>query len=178
MFRYCPACASESVRFEDGHVFRCPACGFVYYHNTAAATAVLIDTGESILFVRRGQEPAKGKLDLPGGFVNPREGAIDGLIRECREELGWEPDRSALSLFASFPNVYPYRNIVYNTCDLFFTTRAAGFTADTLRLRQDEIAGVLLVKYGDIRLDEIAFDSARAAVRLFLSRRRKQRPAD
>ncbi|MDR1257201.1 MAG: NUDIX domain-containing protein [Spirochaetaceae bacterium] len=173
MFRYCPACASEGIRFEDNHVFRCPACGFVYYHNTAAATAVLIDTGESILFVRRGEEPAKGKLDLPGGFVDPHEGAIDGIIRECREELGWMPDMTALSLFASFPNVYPYKNIVYNTCDLFFTVRIPGFTTDMTRPRQGEIDGILLIKYGDIRLDEIAFDSARAAVRLFLSRPHK-----
>jgi ADP-ribose pyrophosphatase YjhB (NUDIX family) len=170
MFRHCPACASESIRFEDDHVFRCPACGFVYYHNTAAATAMLIDSGDSILFVRRGEEPAKGKLDLPGGFVDPHEGAIDGILRECREELDWEPDRAAISLFASFPNVYPYKNIVYNTCDLFFTARVPGFTAGMTRPNQNEISDIALVKYGDINFDEIAFDSARAAVRLFLFR--------
>ncbi|MDR3343116.1 MAG: hypothetical protein LBT14_10110 [Treponema sp.] len=47
--------------------------------NTAAATACIINTGETFMFTVRGKEPAQGKLALPGGFVNPGEGAIDGL---------------------------------------------------------------------------------------------------
>jgi ADP-ribose pyrophosphatase YjhB (NUDIX family) len=171
MFNYCPSCASKNIRFEDAHVFKCPDCGFVYYHNTAAATALLVDTGSSIMFVRRGKEPAAGKLDFPGGFVDPHEGAIDGLIRECREELGWAPERGALSLFASFPNVYPYKNIVYNTCDLFFSVRVEGSIEKIekmFRLQAQEIASVVFIGYDRINLDEIAFESARAAVRLYL----------
>ncbi|MDR3355910.1 MAG: NUDIX domain-containing protein [Spirochaetaceae bacterium] len=173
MFNYCPSCASANIRFEDARVFKCPDCGFVYYHNTAAATALLVDTGRGIIFVRRGKEPAAGKLDFPGGFVEPREGAVDGLIRECREEIGWAPERGALSLFASFPNVYPYKNIVYNTCDLFFSIRTgwpAEIIAEKLRPMQKEIAGIVLAGYEDIDLDEIAFDSVRAAVSLYLKK--------
>jgi ADP-ribose pyrophosphatase YjhB (NUDIX family) len=168
MFCYCPSCASKNIRFIDDHVFRCPDCGFVYYHNTAAATALIADTGESILFTRRGKEPAAGKLDLPGGFVNPREGAIEGLIRECREELGWAPDNGSLVLFASFPNIYPYKNIVYNTCDLYFAARVDGLTKESFSLQQSEISGVEFITYDDIRFDDIAFDSTRRAARAYL----------
>jgi ADP-ribose pyrophosphatase YjhB (NUDIX family) len=168
MFRYCPFCASENIRFEDDHIFRCPDCGFVYYHNTAAATALVIDTGERIAFVRRGKEPARGKLDLPGGFIEPRESAVDGLLRECYEELGWKPCRGDISLFASFPNVYPYKNIVYNTCDLFFSVHSKDFAPEALQLQRGEISGLELIKYDDIVLSEIAFDSARAAVNVYL----------
>jgi ADP-ribose pyrophosphatase YjhB (NUDIX family) len=167
MFRYCPSCASKNIRFENNHVFRCPDCGFVYYHNTAAATALVIDTGECIAFVRRGKEPAAGKLDLPGGFVNHNEGAIDGLLRECQEELGWKPDRGALSLFASFPNVYPYKNIVYNICDLFFSVHVRDFTPGALQ--RGEIAALELIKYDAVDLDEIAFASVRAALNVYLN---------
>jgi ADP-ribose pyrophosphatase YjhB (NUDIX family) len=173
MFNYCPSCASSNIRFEYARVFRCPDCGFVYYHNTAAATALIVDTGDSIMFVRRGKEPARGKLDFPGGFVNPQEGAVDGLLRECREELGWTPRRSSLTLFASFPNVYPYKNIVYNTCDLFFSVRLdepAEKIESLFRLEKQEIASVVFAGYDKINLAQIAFDSVRAAVSLYIQK--------
>ncbi|MDR2796096.1 MAG: NUDIX domain-containing protein [Spirochaetaceae bacterium] len=174
MFTYCPSCASTNIRFEDAHVFKCPDCGFVYYHNTAASTALIIDSGNSIMFVRRGKEPAAGKLDFPGGFVDPREGAIDGLIRECREEIGWTPERGALSLFASFPNVYPYKNIVYNTCDLFFSI-CLDIPPEKMEKmfspQQKEIASIVFAGYDKINLDDIAFDSTRAAADLYLKLR-------
>ena len=122
MFRYCPSCASQNIRFEREKVFHCPDCGFTYYHNIAAATGCVIQAGGKVLFLVRGKEPAKGRLDLPGGFVDRGEGALEGLRRELREEIGWEPPEGAkLELFASFPNVYPYKGIVYQTCDFFFT---------------------------------------------------------
>jgi ADP-ribose pyrophosphatase YjhB (NUDIX family) len=45
------------------------------------------DAGEILLCVRA-VEPDKGKLDLPGGFLNFAEHPFDGAHRECREELG------------------------------------------------------------------------------------------
>ncbi|MDR1931109.1 MAG: NUDIX domain-containing protein, partial [Treponema sp.] len=126
MFRYCPSCASEEIRFEKSRVFRCPVCGFTYYHNTAAASGCVIRSNAGLLFLIRGRDPARGKLDLPGGFTDPGEGILEGLRRECIEELGWDPgplvgsfgvlrragpgdDPAAekagnCELFASFPN--------------------------------------------------------------------------
>jgi len=189
MFKFCPVCASEKIVFADGKVFRCPDCGLVYYHNTAAATGCIIsvpeDTNgkaaggtsptERIMFLVRGKEPSKGKLDLPGGFVDPGEGIFEGLYRELREEIGWTPpipDGASLadvfSLFASFSNVYPYKNFAYNTCDLYFRLCAPGLREQDLRLEQAEIAGVHFLKPQDIDYSEIAFDSTRRAVRAYL----------
>ena len=183
MFSFCPACASEKIEFSNGRLFRCPDCGFVYYHNTAAATGCIIsvpddDTcahGERLLFLVRGREPAKGKLDLPGGFVDPGEGALDGLCRELREELGWSPSfppgatlADVFTLFASFPNVYLYRGIDYNTCDLFFHVHAPGLSEQDLCLERSEIAAVRLLRPQDIDLGEIAFDSIRRALKVYL----------
>ena len=180
MFTFCPACASKKIIFENGRVFRCPDCGFVYYHNTAAATGCIISVpdgnADRLLFLVRGKEPAKGKLDLPGGFVDPGEGALEGLYREIREEIGWSPPippggslADVFTLFASFPNVYPYRNIAYNTCDLFFSLRAPGLREQDLRLEQAEIAAARFIKARDIDYAEIAFDSTRRAVRAYLA---------
>jgi 8-oxo-dGTP pyrophosphatase MutT (NUDIX family) len=188
MFKFCPACASEKIIFADGKVFRCPDCGLVYYHNTAAATGCIISvpednaadgilSAERIVFLVRGKEPAKGKLDLPGGFVDPGEGIFEGLYRELREEIGWAPPipggaslAGVFTLFASFSNVYPYKNIPYNTCDLYFRLRAPGLREQDLRLEQAEITAVRFLKPEDIDYSEIAFDSTRRAVRAYLAK--------
>jgi ADP-ribose pyrophosphatase YjhB (NUDIX family) len=182
MFTFCPSCSSERIGFENGRVFRCPDCGFTYYHNTAAATACVIsvpeaDGAERLLFLVRGKDPAKGKLDLPGGFVDPGEGALEGLCRELREELGWVPPMpagtaltGAFTLFASFPNVYPYKNIVYNTCDLFFCISAPGLGEKDLRLEPAEAAGVRFLLPEEIDFGDIAFESVRRAIKTYLER--------
>jgi ADP-ribose pyrophosphatase YjhB (NUDIX family) len=175
MFRYCPSCASENIRFEQNKVFRCPDCGFTYYHNTAAATACIVRTNAGLLFLVRRKEPGRGKLDLPGGFVDPGEGAMDGLRREFIEEIGWDPfgdkDPSGpgFTLFASFPNIYPYKNISYNTCDLFFFLDAPGLTEKDLKLEAAEIAGVRFIKPEELNPEEFAFESVKKAVKTYLA---------
>jgi ADP-ribose pyrophosphatase YjhB (NUDIX family) len=186
MFTFCPSCASKKIRFSGSNVFRCPDCGFVYYHNTAAATGCIItvpenidDSGflsERLLFLVRNREPAKGKMDLPGGFVDPGEGILDGLYRELREEIGWSPPipdgaplTDVFTLFASFSNVYPYKNISYNTCDVYFYLRAPGLREQDLHLEKSEIAAVHFLKPDEINYDEIAFASTRKAVKTYLT---------
>jgi ADP-ribose pyrophosphatase YjhB (NUDIX family) len=172
MWNYCPSCGSPEIQFDKSHKFSCPACGFVYYHNTAAATGCVIRSKLGVLLLIRDKEPAKGKLDLPGGFVDPGEGAMDGLCRELREEIGWTPPQPACTLFASFPNVYPYKNIVYNTCDLFFALDAPDLTGKDLRLQSGEIGGFQFVQPPDIRMEDLAFESTRRALQAYLDRGR------
>jgi len=184
MFKFCPACASGKIDFQNGKVFRCPDCGFVYYHNIAAATGCIIsvpsgsdESGERLMFLVRGKEPAIGKLDLPGGFVDIGEGVIEGLHRELGEEIGWVPPippggsiAEIYTLFASFSNVYPYKGISYNTCDMYFYVRAPGLNEKDLVLEQSEIAAVRFLKPENIDYGDIAFDSTRKAVKAYLSK--------
>ena len=173
MFHYCPACASAKIQFEQHKRFSCPDCGFVYYHNTAAASGCVISNGEAVVLLVRGKEPASGKLDLPGGFVDNGEGVLEGLRRECQEELGLDLNAAApgreFSFLASFPNTYPYKGVLYYTCDLFFTITLPGLTAADLRREPDEIAAIRFVKPADIRLEDLAFDSTRRAVGAYLA---------
>ena len=168
MFRYCPACASENIRFEETRVFRCPDCGLTYYHNTAAATGCIILSDTGILFLVRNKDPGKGMLDLPGGFIDPGEGAMEGLRRECIEELGLDFNAEDFKLFASFPNKYPYKNIVYNTCDLFFFLNAPDLTEKDVKPEQAEISGVQFIKINELDIERIAFESVKKAVKVFL----------
>jgi 8-oxo-dGTP pyrophosphatase MutT (NUDIX family) len=181
MFRYCPSCGKEGIRFERNKVFRCN-CGFTYYHNNAAASGCIIRSDAGLLFLVRGKDPARGKLDLPGGFVDAGEGLLEGLRRECIEELGWDPGplfpneavRSGnpsgriCRLFASFPNVYPYKGIVYSTCDIFFLIDAPELSGEDLKPDPVEVSGSLFIKCPDIKLEDLAFESTRRVVETYL----------
>ena len=71
-----------------------------------------------MLVVRRAKEPARGTLDLPGGFCDFRETAEEGIMREVREETGLSV-RPVRFLF-SLPNIYPFGGMDIHTTDLFF----------------------------------------------------------
>lgn len=123
-FLFCPHCGSLRFETHDAYSKRCADCGFTFYPNAAAATvAVVLDELGQLLCVVRGHEPAKGTLDLPGGFVDPGESITDGLARELREEVGAEL-LSADFLF-SYPNAYPFSAHTVHTADAFFLCRIA-----------------------------------------------------
>lgn len=85
-FHYCPQCGKKALK-GDGRRIACSTCGFVFYFNTASAVAGIVQKDDSVLLVTRAKEPQKGKLDLPGGFVDHQETAEHALQREIREEL-------------------------------------------------------------------------------------------
>jgi len=128
-----------------------------------------VESDGKVVFVVRAMEPASGLLALPGGFVDPGERAEDAVLRECREEIGWAPE--SIEFLASFPNRYEYRNILYNTCDLFFLAKTNGLSESDFSLDQRETAGVRFVKPEDIDPDELAFDSTRRVIEAYLAKR-------
>lgn len=106
----------EEHNFKSKH---CSNCGFTYYQNPSSSTAAFIlNSKEELLVVRRGKEPAKGTLDLPGGFVDNEETAEQGMIREIKEETGL--DISKVEYLFSIPNIYRYSGMDIHTLDMFF----------------------------------------------------------
>ena len=90
-YRFCPADGTrlEVPRHEGGGA-RCPLCGRSWYRSSAPAVgAAIVRDGRALVAVRA-HEPEKGRLDLPGGFLEVGEHPADGLVREAREELGVE----------------------------------------------------------------------------------------
>lgn len=157
--KFCPKCGNESLNWDGEKKWNCKVCDYVLFHNVAGAVAVVIKCGDEILLTRRNQEPKKGKLDLAGGFVDPKESAEETCARELFEEMKLRIDISKLKYLASLPNIYEYKNIIYNTLDLFYE-----YESDEkfeVNLEISEISETVWLKIQDINPDDIAFDSQR-----------------
>ncbi len=57
----------------------------VYRNPTPTTDVVVIEDGQ-VLLVRRGREPYKGRLALPGGYIEYGETVEDAAVREVSEE--------------------------------------------------------------------------------------------
>lgn len=158
--KFCPKCGKETLQFNEENKFFCENCDFVLYHNCAAAVAVIIRCGDEILLTKRNQNPGLGKLDLAGGFVDSKESAEKTCARELYEELGINIDQSNLKFIMSLPNVYHYKEIDYNTLDLFFEYNIAEKILAE-KLETSEISEIIWIKISELNLDDIAFDSQR-----------------
>lgn len=95
MVRFCSRCGTSlaygPLTGEHRERHACPACGFIAYINPrlVVTTLPVTDAGELVL-LRRAIEPGYGFWAQPGGFLEADETAIEGAIRETREETGLE----------------------------------------------------------------------------------------
>jgi NAD+ diphosphatase len=165
-FRFCPSCGAAGPSFLGGKKWLCHACGFEYFHNVATAAGVILESAGEIVLLERAKEPRKGKLGLPGGFVDPGERAEDAALRECLEEIGWAPPE--LSYIGSFPNGYAYGGIEYNTCDLFFYYRfPEGSRLPDFTLGDGESTAIRLVALSGLERGSLAFPSSERAIEAY-----------
>ena len=155
--KYCPKCGNETLNWNGEKKWSCSNCDYVLFHNVAGAVAVIIKHQDEILFTRRNQDPKKGKLDLAGGFVDPKESAEETCVRELFEEMKIKVDIAQLKYLASLPNTYEYKKILYNTIDLFYEYELSEKVGFELEL--SEISETIWIKKDQINLEDIAFDS-------------------
>lgn len=126
-FAFCPVCGSSAFRVNNFKSKHCDHCGFTYYANPCSATAAFIfDTDDRLLVARRAKEPARGTLDLVGGFVDMDETVEEGMRREIREETGLDVEH--MEYLFSLPNRYLYSGMLIHTVDMFFRVRVPSGT--------------------------------------------------
>ena len=167
-FKYCPVCGSTHFEVNNFKSKRCSDCGFVYYANICAATAAfIINDRDELLVVRRAKEPAKGTLDLPGGFVDMNETIEEGMRREIKEETGL--DIGDIEYLYSSPNIYMYSGLGVHTIDMDFLVRVHG---DHLTVNaDDDAAEALWIPINKVNPALFGLTSIRNAVIRFLSKR-------
>ena len=162
-FSFCPKCGAQTFIVNNEKSKRCTNCGFVYYFNPSSAVACFIrNTKGELLLVRRAKEPAKGTLDLPGGFVDMYETAEDAARREVKEETGLEI-KDCRYLF-SIPNIYPYCGFDVHTVDMFFECVTDSFIGAKA---EDDAAEIVILPIEQIVSDDIGLQSIKKAVSLY-----------
>ena len=165
-FTFCPRCGAGDFEVHNEKAKKCTACHFVYYFNASAATVALIFNAKGELLVcRRAKDPARGTLDLPGGFVDNHETAEDAVCREVKEELNLEV--SGLSYQFSLPNLYLYSGFEVHTLDMFFECRVLSF--DKMKVA-DDVSDAYFLPLDKINVEDFGLASVRKGVELLLGR--------
>ena len=166
LFTHCPACGSGKFIENNQKSKRCESCGFVYYVNSSAAVAAfIVNKSAELLVCKRGKEPEKGTLDLPGGFVDEKETAEEAISREIAEELHAKVIDSGY-LF-SLPNEYLYSGMTIPTLDMFFACKLE----DTTNLQpSDDVEDCFFVPMNELNPELFGLKSIKKAVTLFLNK--------
>ena len=164
VFKYCPKCGSELFEAHNAKSKHCSNCGFTYYQNPSSATAAFIlNSDGELLVVQRGKEPAKGTLDLPGGFVDNAESGEQGIIREIKEETGL--DIKEVEYLFSIPNIYRYSGMDIHTLDMFYLCHA-GEGAEIQAA--DDAAACSWIPLRQVYVERFGLRSIREGVHRFL----------
>ncbi len=162
----CPSCNSSDLEFINNKKYLCKDCSFTYFQNVAAAVAVIIECKGRILLIRRNIEPASGKLDLPGGFVDSGENLEQAAKREVYEELKIKIEN--IEYFGSYSNIYQYKKISYYTSDAVFLAKLENINMQDFN---HEVSELLLLSHSEIDLSLIGFESMKNAVSDYIKTR-------
>jgi len=166
VFKFCPSCGVKRKEGAPLQPFHCEACGFHYYFNPClAVAAILLGPDDRALFIRRAQEPAKGKLAVPGGFVDIGETAETAMRREIKEEVNLEV--GPLEFLCSATNEYDFRGIVYPVLDIAFVCRARSLEPIAAL---DGVESFCWLNPAEVELSDVAFPSIRTAIHAYVRR--------
>jgi len=143
----------------------CAKCGNTTWRNPIPVVVILARVVGGVVGIRRGIQPGKGKLALPGGYVDYGETVEVAAAREWHEETG------ELALPISF-EVCSTQNSSGHSKLLIFVELVEGLDGMLDRLPlfvPNEEVTELVVLRGD---EELAFPTHTATMRDFLAQER------
>ena len=156
MKNYCHLCGARYVEGKTNPQ-ECSSCGNLSFKNSIpCAEIALFDEKGRVLLAKRGEEPNKGKYDLPGGFITYGETVESALCREIKEELGLDAQYyDTPQLCASWTFDYPFSKESVNTLSLTFTAK---LKTDKQVIANDDVSAVKFVEID--KLDSLEFSWA------------------
>lgn len=171
-FQFCPVCGSNHFIKHDFKSKECEDCGFIYYINPSAATAAFIrNESNELLVCRRANDPAKGTLDLPGGFIDFDETAEQALEREVLEETGAKV-LTTHYLF-SLPNTYLYSGLNVPTLDMLFECK---IEKNAIITPADDVEDCFFIPLYELNPSLFGLSSIKKAVQIYLAKNKPEYP--
>ena len=95
---YCSYCG-QAFTADQPWPRQCAHCESISYRNPLPVAVLLLPIDDGLLVVRRNIEPQRGKLALPGGFIEVGETWKAAAARELFEEAGLTIDAAQVKLF-------------------------------------------------------------------------------
>ena len=123
-----------------------------------------------MLVCKRAKDPAKGTLDLPGGFLDMFETAEMGIAREVMEETKLQV--TSTEYLFSLPNTYIYSDFEVHTLDLFFKCKVAD---TTLYQAMDDAAELYFLPLNEIHPELFGLHSISMGVKRYLKSKKEQK---
>lgn len=165
-FRFCPSCGGrlETLTLKPGEPerFVCTECRSPFYLDPKVVACSIVESGGSIVLLRRSIQPQTGLWVMPGGFVDRGETVEAAALRETEEECGLRTRIKGLLGVYSYPGETVV--VVVYTTELVSGDLVAG----------DETAEARLVRPGEIPWTRLAFTSTRDALTDYCTRRKPE----
>lgn len=137
----------------------CAGCGTTHFSNPKLVAACIAEWQGQVLLCRRTIEPGLGLWTLPGGYVEASEPIQAAAAREAREEARATVDDLCLFRVYNLPK--------FNEMIAVFR----GTLRDGRCAVGEETSEVALFPKRDLPWDELAFESTRAALHAYATRR-------
>ncbi len=158
--KYCNLCGDQ-FKTQEKSVLICGQKHRFYINPKICIGALLTNSQNHLLLVKRKIEPQKGLWDIPGGFIEVGETLEEGTQRELSEELNITAQN--LTYFSSGADNYTYQEVPYPTLNAFFT----GEISDTNLKANDDVEDYKFFAFNKIPYDQIAFESIASVIWLF-----------
>ena len=138
----------------------CPVCNFVHFTDPKVGVGAMVLDDHKILLVKRSMRPNRGKWSLPAGYLDYGEDPKVAAEREVLEETNLQV------IITELVGVYHNPESLNRGGASIFILYRAGLVGGQLRAGDDaNEAGF----FGPHELPDMAFDSTRDAITLWLS---------
>lgn len=118
---FCRRCGTKLIS-QGGHIFVCQNGHSIYANAAPAVAAVLLNSKDEVLTVRRLIAPGVGELDFPGGFCDGAETAEEAAARELVEEINLSPEHySSLKFICTGIDDYVFGGETVTVLSIVFT---------------------------------------------------------